>query len=233
MPPGTVDVVLGRGAHGSERWDDVEHASTPGGRAADGPDLVPDAATTKAAWRARARRWRATTTDESAAVADHLVATAALAGAGRACLFLPMPGEVDLRTLPSRLPGIHWVTTRTADATTLTLHDLAGPMEQHPFGYHQPRADAPRFDPATVDTWLVPGLAFDRHGTRLGHGRGYYDRLLATAGRHAWLVAVTVTRRVVDRLPAAAHDVPMHLVATEHEVLDVSPPSPGSPGTAR
>lgn len=195
--------------------------------------MTAEGAMTKDRWRARARRWDGATVAESTAVVEHLLTSSAVTGATRACLYLPMPGEVDLRALPSRLPDLRWLTTRTADATTLTVHDLDGPMERHPFGYLQPSADAPAHDPASVDTWLLPGLAFAVDGTRLGHGRGYYDRLLAQRRPDATLIAVALDRRVVDDLPADGHDVPMHLLATEHGVRSVTRPARGSPGTAR
>lgn len=57
---------------------------------------------------------------------------------------------------------------------------------------------------ATVDVILVPALAVDRHGNRLGRGRGYYDRALAGAGAPA--VAVVYDDELLDRVPVEAHD---------------------------
>ncbi len=56
---------------------------------------------------------------------------------------------------------------------------------------------------------LVPALAVDRHGTRLGRGAGFYDRSLIYAAPHARLVAVVGDDELVDELPADAHDVRM------------------------
>ncbi|GAA1198418.1 5-formyltetrahydrofolate cyclo-ligase [Prauserella alba] len=61
---------------------------------------------------------------------------------------------------------------------------------------------------------LVPALAVDRQGARLGKGAGFYDRSLVFTGPEARLVAVVRDDELVDRLPAETHDVRMHAVLT-------------------
>jgi 5-formyltetrahydrofolate cyclo-ligase len=56
---------------------------------------------------------------------------------------------------------------------------------------------------------LVPALAVDRTGARLGRGRGFYDRSLPNRDPRAWLIAMVRDEEVVDELPADPHDVPM------------------------
>ncbi len=183
----------------------------------DGPE--PD----KQALRSRARRLAPATPTESAAVVGHLAAASWLAGARRACLYLAMPGEVDLAALPAHLGRVDWVTTRTGDDPLLTVHPLGSARERHRFGFDQPVAAAPRVAAATVDVWLVPGLAFAPTGDRLGNGAGYYDRLLATARPTARFVGVTLDRRVVDVLPRESHDVLMDHLVTESALAAVRP----------
>jgi 5-formyltetrahydrofolate cyclo-ligase len=67
---------------------------------------------------------------------------------------------------------------------------------------------------AVADTVLVPALAVDRRGMRLGRGGGYYDRSLVYAAPGAALVAVVRDSEVVTRLPAEPHDVPMTAALT-------------------
>lgn len=71
--------------------------------------------------------------------------------------------------------------------------------------------------PPEVDVVLVPGLAFDRHGGRLGWGRGYYDRALAQAPG-ARRVGVCLDWGLVELVPMEAHDLPMHTVVTPSAV---------------
>ena len=69
---------------------------------------------------------------------------------------------------------------------------------------------------ARVELAVVPGLAFDRAGARLGHGRGHYDRLLALAGmREAFKAGLAFEFQMVNQLPSCAWDVRMDVVVTE------------------
>ena len=62
---------------------------------------------------------------------------------------------------------------------------------------------------AQAELILVPALAVDRRGVRLGRGAGYYDRTLGAAGPNARLVAVVRDDELVDRLPEEPHDLRM------------------------
>ncbi len=78
------------------------------------------------------------------------------------------------------------------------------------FGLREPAA--PHLPPDTIglaQVVLIPALAVDRHGVRLGRGAGFYDRSLPMARPDAALVAVVYDEDLVDRLPTEAHDVPM------------------------
>ena len=70
-----------------------------------------------------------------------------------------------------------------------------------------------RVDPATVDLFVLPGLLFDRTGTRLGHGRGHLDRLLAARRPGAAVLGLAFPWQIADApIPREAHDVPMDAV---------------------
>ena len=62
-----------------------------------------------------------------------------------------------------------------------------------------------------VDLVLVPGLAFDRQGHRLGHGQGYFDRFLARVPKDVSTIGLAFRFQLVDCLPTASHD---HAVQT-------------------
>jgi 5-formyltetrahydrofolate cyclo-ligase len=70
--------------------------------------------------------------------------------------------------------------------------------------------------------YVVPGVAFDRCGNRLGHGAGYYDRLLALASPSATLIGLAFDCQMVDSIPVEPHDVRMHYLITESGVYKVS-----------
>jgi 5-formyltetrahydrofolate cyclo-ligase len=70
---------------------------------------------------------------------------------------------------------------------------------------------------------VVPGVAFDRKGRRLGHGYGYYDRFLATLPDEAVRVGIAFLHQVVPEVPVDAWDVPVHSLVTEEGVIRVDP----------
>ena len=72
-------------------------------------------------------------------------------------------------------------------------------------------------DPSEIELIVVPAVAYDRHGNRLGRGKGFYDRLLATT--KASKIGVGYDFQLVDSLPAEEHDVPMDIVITQSVVL--------------
>jgi 5-formyltetrahydrofolate cyclo-ligase len=138
-------------------------------------------------------------------------------------VFLPLADEVDLRPLLDAGFECAFAATRTPDhGGTLSVHEMGGPLEVHRLGFLQPHATAPEVDPAELDVLLLPGLAFDLWGTRLGRGGGYYDRLLMRVTLTAQIVGVTPAALVVDRLPSEPHDVPVAYLATEEGVIEVA-----------
>ncbi len=96
------------------------------------------------------------------------------------------------------------------------VRDLAQDLEAGVWGISEPKAD-PRsaVNLGAVDFALIPGVAFDARGGRLGHGAGYYDKLLGGAGRRPPLVAGAFEVQVVEGLPLARQDVLVHLVLTD------------------
>lgn len=96
------------------------------------------------------------------------------------------------------------------------------PLIPGPFGIPEPGEDAPLIHQGEIGLALVPALCYDRRGYRLGRGGGYYDRWLAGfAGLRAGLCR---DEMLLPRVPAEAHDQPVHLVITETLTL---------PGAAR
>lgn len=75
-----------------------------------------------------------------------------------------------------------------------------------------------RVDPDEIELVLVPGVAFDRRGYRLGYGGGYYDRLLTDIPR-ALKAGLAFSLQVVEFLPIFPHDQPVDLLVTEEGIL--------------
>jgi 5-formyltetrahydrofolate cyclo-ligase len=64
----------------------------------------------------------------------------------------------------------------------------------------------------------MPLLGFDRQGTRLGYGGGYYDRTLAALGKRPLLVGFAFALQEIDHIPREGHDVPLDIIVTEEGV---------------
>ena len=89
-----------------------------------------------------------------------------------------------------------------------------------PFGILQPPREAARLVPtAAIPLFLVPGLAFDPAGRRLGYGLGCYDRAFADAAPGALKVGLAFELQLLACVPADPHDVPMDAVVTEDRVI--------------
>lgn len=91
--------------------------------------------------------------------------------------------------------------------------DAGASLQVGPYGVLEPPAEASVVAMERLDLILVPGLAFDPSGRRLGRGKGFFDRLLSFAGRaRRWGVAFDF--QVVAEVPAEPHDVNVHFLVT-------------------
>ncbi len=88
------------------------------------------------------------------------------------------------------------------------------------FQVPEPRDECIRpVSPEEVDIFILPGVAFDRRGSRLGFGGGYFDKLLKQTKRGALFLGLAFQEQMVEEIPQAPHDIPVHMVITEKEVI--------------
>lgn len=111
-------------------------------------------------------------------------------------------------------------------AEELNLFRLESLEELRPGAYgipepsHELKQDSDRIGRAEeLDVVLVPGIAFDRAGHRLGQGRGYYDRLLDEVRDECVLIGLAFDIQIVEEVPVEAHDVALNLIVTESEII--------------
>jgi 5-formyltetrahydrofolate cyclo-ligase len=103
----------------------------------------------------------------------------------------------------------------------LALHSyVPGRLLRHHFGMLEPLPSLPRIDPSKVDLVLVPGVAFDRDGGRLGYGGGFYDRLLPLASQAAH-IGVTFAELVLSAIPMEPWDFRMRWLVTPAGIAQV------------
>lgn len=185
------------------------------------PLLPPPASTApKPEWRAWAKAVRAGLPDLSAEVTAHLATFLRARGVRRVLAYCALPGEPDVSGLADAFE-LFTTRARFRPAPHLTLHPWHTATEPSRFGARQPPVDAPQVALSAVDAALLPALAFDRHGVRLGYGGGFYDRLLP--GFAGVRVGVIWSALVVDALPREAHDLQVGFLATETGVRRVHP----------
>jgi 5-formyltetrahydrofolate cyclo-ligase len=104
----------------------------------------------------------------------------------------------------------------------LVLHAIGDPIADVVAGFRgipEPRPDAPPVSPQAVDWVLVPGVAFDVAGGRLGYGGGYYDRLLPAMRAGTPRVAAAFEAQIVAHVPRAPHDAGVDAIVTEARTI--------------
>jgi 5-formyltetrahydrofolate cyclo-ligase len=98
----------------------------------------------------------------------------------------------------------------------------ASELEPGGFGIPEPRGSAV-VPLGSLDLLVIPGVAFDLAGHRLGYGKGFYDRVLHDPEERGTLVGLCYEMQLIDSLPAGVHDVRMDLLVTENRVLRFGP----------
>ena len=156
----------------------------------------------------------------SEVVVRRLLTLPELAGSLRIGAYLGIRGEVDPSALRhvARLEVALPVTTA---GEPLRFVVPAGPLEEGPYGIRQP-GEGTEVNPLELDVVVVPAVAVDRRGHRVGHGAGFYDRTFADRRKHTpppVLIGVCHSFQVVEHLNARPWDVPLDLVVTEAGVI--------------
>jgi 5-formyltetrahydrofolate cyclo-ligase len=102
------------------------------------------------------------------------------------------------------------------------LRDLKQELQRNRNGFEEPFGPFIRpVDPAQVELWIIPGVAFDLSGSRIGYGKGFYDRLLSRSVKGI-LTGIAFDLQLVDRIPVEAHDVRMDQIVTEYRTIEAS-----------
>lgn len=159
------------------------------------------------------------------AIADRIVALPSFAAAAAVLLTLPFKSEWN--TLPlvrAALDAGKTVVLPRVDASArmLELRVIRDPVADVAPGYQgipEPGLACPVVAPDTMDWVLVPGVAFDAAGRRLGYGGGFYDRLLPLLAPGVARVAGAFDLQIVARVPAAPHDLAVQAMATETRTI--------------
>ncbi|MGW6335749.1 5-formyltetrahydrofolate cyclo-ligase [Nocardia rhamnosiphila] len=175
----------------------------------------------KQAWRAeiRARRARLSEPVRATEAAALAAAAADLGPAEWVCAYVPMRAEPGSVAVPEalRAAGSRVLLPVTGAPGPLRWGEFTGAGSLRPGRYGLLEPAGPVLPPETVaraEVLLIPALAVDRRGVRLGQGAGYYDRTLGMADPTARRTVVVRDDEVVERLPEEPHDIRMTWVLT-------------------
>ena len=121
------------------------------------------------------------------------------------------------------LPRVDKLTRSLALHEVADLHDLATGV----WAISEPKPDAKIYPLSEIDFILVPGLAFDRCGYRLGYGGGFYDRLFAknmltvTKTPASMRVSAAFSMQIIDAVPTTEEDQKVAVIITENEMMQI------------
>ncbi len=163
--------------------------------------------------------------ERSARVGQQLTALDGYGQAAFIAFYVSVRDEVRTTgLLASALDKGRNVCVPAVDGSLLKLYRIKSLTELSPgaFGVLEPSTElrdeaGRRVPPGKVDLIVVPGLAFDRHGGRLGYGRGYYDRLLVSVPQ-ALKIGLAYDCQMAERVPMEPTDVRVDCVITESGV---------------
>jgi len=169
----------------------------------------------------------------SVAACHELIGTKEFRNAQTIMIFMSMPGEVETSTLAVKawqegkniaVPRVDWEGLRMEPVEIKSLD-----LEIRTTGPGVPEPVSGTAVPlGVIDMVVIPGMAFDRAGFRVGRGRGFYDRFLAQRDFQGIRCGLCFHEQLqADGIPCEAHDVPMNLIVTDKEVIHCRAESKG------
>ncbi len=154
-------------------------------------------------------------------IRERLLALPEVAGARAVMAFHSIGSEVEMSDISEGLAETgRQILLPVVEAGALQAAPFEPGSELVPgrFGVLEP-ADRTLAKHERIDVVIVPGLAFDREGYRVGYGGGYYDRFLAALVSRAFRAGVCFEAQLIDAVPHASDDEPVHAVVTEAETI--------------
>ncbi len=152
------------------------------------------------------------------AVAERVLNLPEIEMASSVMVYGASPEEVDVGVLEFALRerGTRIAYPRVSGPNELTLHwvDRGTRLATGSFGLLEPTEEAPRAELGALSALIVPGVAFDPLGNRLGFGGGYYDGLLASVQDVPLTIGVAYDEQIFDDVPHGTRDMPVDMVIT-------------------
>ena len=131
------------------------------------------------------------------------------------CTYVPLESEININMY---LKGYALLSTTCLKDEEIRICIYEEPFEKNSFNVFHP-VNLKIID--QVDVFLVPGVGFDKKGTRLGKGRGIYDKLLSNH-LNSTFIGVTDKNHLLDHIPFENHDIPMHGLLMHDDFIDIN-----------
>lgn len=167
--------------------------------------------------------------EESLKVCSLLASLSELQNAKRVAFFLPMEKEIDVTSvLTLFLDNKECYVPRVLDSENMSMLRVFSSADLDTFELSSwgipepPLNDTERVLGDPLDVILVPCVALDKEGHRLGHGKGYYDKFISQTivrGTRPFLIGVCLGYQLIDHVPTTALDVNMDVVVSPSGVL--------------
>jgi 5-formyltetrahydrofolate cyclo-ligase len=137
-------------------------------------------------------------------------------------IYAPIEWEVDPRELMEAAPKRSYLFPKVAgDHLDIYMMNPSSRWMSGPYGISEPDPESWDLNNISeIDLAVVPGLAFDPKGGRLGRGKGFYDRLLSHPEFRGIKVGLAWDWQIVDEVPCESHDSLMDLVITPTKILE-------------
>ena len=153
----------------------------------------------------------------AAEVFSQLENTAAFMMADNILIYHSLPDELQTITFLKKWKGRkHFFLPRVNGVNLDLLPYIESELERGAYDIEEPTGSN-LANVEDIDLMIIPAVAFDKRGNRLGRGKGFYDRLLATS--KSTKIGVGYEFQLMDEIPCETHDVPMDFVITQYSYL--------------
>ncbi len=163
----------------------------------------------------RLRKQQSCPAEESVAIVERLKKEKHIILAHTLLLYSALPDEVQTQDLLDELvcQGKTVLLPRVLNSSDMELRHYTGKQDLKPGAYGILEPIGELFtDDSKIDVAIIPGMAFDIQGQRLGRGRGYYDRFLAKLSYPVYKIGVCFPWQIVAAIPVDDNDIPMDMV---------------------
>lgn len=155
---------------------------------------------------------------------EKLIKTKSYSESNYIMVYMDFRNEVETKEIikhilkDSKIPVIPISIPATKELLLSKLTDFSH-LQPGAYGILEPKKDKiSPCDPQLIDLILVPGVAFDKSGYRLGYGAGYYDRFISSLKQPVYTIGLSFDLQIIDKVPIDSHDQKLDCIITETHI---------------